>query len=451
MKKFVSKNEAASLLTGLSEEFVIVKNPVYVHPEFEIYPLAPKLKGSIPDIKGIVMDMDGTTTTTEELCLHSLEYMVRRISGRYDKNVWHGLDHEKDFPNVIGNSTTKHIEYLIKTYQDTIIPEYVFKSFIRTAKWTLQVGDDKSRKEEVESDLKAFGFYSEFCERILPVISDAIYDDSQEISEVNSFYDDFSARTDFAEFKNIVRAAITIYYQRYHYILRLINENMIEGRKEEFVVDPGKELIEPMNGTAFFLAMVKGLIPAESKPVTEGFLRKYYPALSGEKFTLANSELTRLVNYFRNNPVKIAVVTSSIRYEAEIVLREVFRHILNEVTGWAATEDEKINLMDKFSSFSKYYDAVITASDSSEIRLKPHRDLYCIALHRLDLPKTDFDKVIGFEDSESGTIAIRAAGISCCVAVPFAQTAGHDLSAASYIAKGGLPEVVVEKGLFMNS
>lgn len=451
MKKFIGKDEATSLLTGLGEEFVIVKNPVYVHPEFELYPLAPKLTGFIPGIKGIVMDMDGTTTTTEELCLHSLEYMVRRVSGKYDKNVWHGLDHVRDFPNVIGNSTTKHIEYLIKTYHDIIIPELVFKSFIRTAKWTIQRGEDKSRKEEVESDLKAFGLYNEFCSRILPVESEDIFDDSAASHEVDLFYSDLGGNTDFSEFKNVVRAAITIYYQRYHYILKLINENRIEGRKEEFVVDPGKELIEPMNGTAFFLAMVKGLLPAKSDEITRNFIKKYYPDLNDIRLDEAAEKAENLIKYFRENPVKVAVVTSSIRYEAEIVLREVFRHIHREVSGWECTESEKNKLNESFGSFSNYYDAVITASDSSEIRLKPHRDLYSIALHRIDIPKKDFDKVIGFEDSESGTIAIRAAGIGCCVAVPFAQTSGHDLNAASYIAKGGLPEVVVEKSLFLNS
>jgi beta-phosphoglucomutase-like phosphatase (HAD superfamily) len=92
---------------------------------------------------------------------------------------------------------------------------------------------------------------------------------------------------------------------------------------------------------------------------------------------------------------------------------------------------------------------MITASDSSEIRLKPHRDLYSIALHRIGLGPEEFDQVIGFEDSESGTIAIRAAGVGCCVAVPFAETAGHDLSAASHIAKGGVPEAMLLEQLFL--
>ena len=107
-------------------------------------------------------------------------------------------------------------------------------------------------------------------------------------------------------------------------------------------------------------------------------------------------------------------------------------------------------IIDKFETYQKYYDGFVTASDSNEIRLKPHRDLYSIALHKLAVPKNDFNKVIGFEDSESGTIAIRAAGIGRAVAVPFAKTEGHNLDAASYISKGGLPEIILKQNLFLS-
>ena len=92
---------------------------------------------------------------------------------------------------------------------------------------------------------------------------------------------------------------------------------------------------------------------------------------------------------------------------------------------------------------------MITASDSNEIRLKPHRDLYSIALHKLGVPKNKFKHVIGFEDSESGSIAIRAAGIGLSVAVPFAQTSGHNMNTAAYICKNGLPEVILKHNLFL--
>lgn len=67
----------------------------------------------------------------------------------------------------------------------------------------------------------------------------------------------------------------------------------------------------------------------------------------------------------------------------------------------------------------------------------------------MGIPKTQFGNVIGFEDSESGTIAIRAAGIGLCVAVPFPDTRGHDLSAASFVLHGGLPEVILVHNVFV--
>jgi beta-phosphoglucomutase-like phosphatase (HAD superfamily) len=61
-----------------------------------------------------------------------------------------------------------------------------------------------------------------------------------------------------------------------------------------------------------------------------------------------------------------------------------------------------------------------------------------------------FDQVIGFEDSQSGTVAIRAAGIGCCVAVPFAQTSEHNFEAAVHVLKGGIPQALIEHKLFVN-
>ena len=109
-----------------------------------------------------------------------------------------------------------------------------------------------------------------------------------------------------------------------------------------------------------------------------------------------------------------------------------------------------IPVAEAFADPLVFYDAVITATDSSEIRLKPHRDLYSIALHELGVYPEDFDRVAGFEDSESGTIAIRAAGIGLSCALPFAMTRGHHFQAATQVCPGGLPQVMLEKGLFLN-
>ncbi|HRI48011.1 MAG TPA: hypothetical protein PK559_12970, partial [Ignavibacteriaceae bacterium] len=106
-KEIVNKKTAIKMLSRLGSEFVIVDNPSYINPNYDIFPLSKKLRDPLSKMIASVMDMDGTTTTTEVLCIHSLEFMIRKFSGFLTPQQWRGLDHEKDFPNIIGNSTTK--------------------------------------------------------------------------------------------------------------------------------------------------------------------------------------------------------------------------------------------------------------------------------------------------------------------------------------------------------
>ncbi|MBE2281656.1 MAG: hypothetical protein IAE91_14815, partial [Ignavibacteriaceae bacterium] len=103
---YVDNLTARSQFSSMGNEFVIVNNPSYIFPPFDIYALAPKPSKPLVEIKAVLMDMDGTTTSTEVLCLHSLEYMIRLCSGLMTIEQWQGLDHELDYPNIIGNSTT---------------------------------------------------------------------------------------------------------------------------------------------------------------------------------------------------------------------------------------------------------------------------------------------------------------------------------------------------------
>jgi beta-phosphoglucomutase-like phosphatase (HAD superfamily) len=130
-------------------------------------------------------------------------------------------------------------------------------------------------------------------------------------------------------------------------------------------------------------------------------------------------------------------------------MNEVFNVLRKNIASLPLTQSKKELLLNKFSDFKNVYDAFITASDSNEIRLKPHRDLYSIALQQMSIHQNNFNSVIGFEDSESGTIAMRAAGINLAVALPFAQTKGHNLTAASFICNGGLAEVILKHKFFV--
>ncbi|MBN2570835.1 MAG: HAD family phosphatase [Ignavibacteriales bacterium] len=448
-----NKEKAAEIILKAGGEFAVVNNPDYVFEEFSIYPLAPKLT-SLKDIVGIVMDMDGTTTTTEDLCLHSLEFMVRKMSNLMTRQEWDGLDHIIDLPNVIGNSTTKHVEYLINKYQNEFQIEKIKEAFVYSVLWNIVYGQDKQRKIEVLNNARNL-FLSEMFndEKINYLRNNNSSDIELKQVKLNYFYEKYLNRFPVFKKEDLVRIGIDIYYQRYHEILQKIKLGKgNEVSKEVFGV-PDRHLIASMEGIEIFLPLVKGLMGENVKYIIDYLIDKYCENKKNNKVNLnknlISEKLVDLSNYFIRNPAKVAVVTSSIFYEADIVLSEVFKVLSEKIDKTYLPDKCKNSIINKFEDYKKFYDVVVTASDSSEIRLKPHRDLYSIALYQLGIQKRDFDKVIGFEDSESGTVAIRAAGIGCCVAVPFAHTSGHNLSAASYIAEGGLPEVLVKENLFM--
>jgi hypothetical protein len=166
-QKFASSEDIprilAEMMCGIaSNEVAIVRNPSYIYSPLEFYPLAPKIRQPLQRLAGVVKDMDGTTTTTEPLCLHSLEWMMRQISGRHDKGHWAGLDRSRDYPHVIGNSTTKHVEYLLTFYAKDIRPSEFLTVYIIAAIWTLAHGRDEGRRREVRGNISALGLSALF-------------------------------------------------------------------------------------------------------------------------------------------------------------------------------------------------------------------------------------------------------------------------------------------------
>ena len=453
MKKITDNKNAAELLQSLAGEFAVIKNPEYIHPAFELAPLAPKLTSPLRSLTAAVMDMDGTTTTTEELCIHSLEFMVRRMSGKYTTAEWSGLDHTLDYPNIIGNSTTKHVEYLLSKYHPLLDQTEVKRSFLFAAVWTIISGVDHKRKEEVTvnltnlrlSELMRSPFVTELASS-----PESIAVREQEIG--GTLLKQFGGLFPELNRTDLVKLGIDIYYQRYHAILQRIKRGESRQISSELFNDPEKRLIQPMPGILIFLSLIKGWLGNEAENVVPHLLNEYEQK-SGKSFAGTDiAELRRRINAlsaaFGKVPVKTSIVTSSIFYEADIVMGEVFSVLSEQLKSLPLSDERKSSIAQRLEHYRNTYDAFITASDSTEIRLKPHRDLYSIALHQMNVPVSDFGNVIGFEDSESGTIAIRAAGIGRCIAVPFAQTKGHNFEAATLVCAGGVPEVVLEHNVF---
>ncbi|PWJ43806.1 HAD family hydrolase [Sediminitomix flava] len=448
----INRERASGLVMELSEQYAKVQNPEFVFPPFELYPLAPKAEHGVDMLKAVVMDMDGTTTTTEELCLYSLEYMVRKLSARMTKEEWEGLDHVVDFPHIIGNSTTKHVEYLIDTYESSIREEEIYKSFIYAAIWTLTLGKDENRKEEVKINLAKTGIAGKILSHTyLAKMEEA---DQLDMGYLAHFEEDCKADFKLDSKSSLVAVAVDIYYQKYHEILRLISEGKGQQVQLEVFGESGgdKHLIEPMEGIGILLPMLRGWLGEDIKYLVPTLIENYENK-SGEKFEHSSVEeltaqLVELSLSFEKTPAKVGLVTSSIFYEAEIVIKEVFAVVQKQLQASELPTEKKDFLIEKFSDYRNIYESFVTASLTHEIRLKPHRDLYSIALYQLGIAPEDFDKVAGFEDSQSGMVAIRAAGIGLCIAVPFAQSLGHNMEAASHICKGGVPEALLKHNLF---
>lgn len=444
--KFVDDEALCRYVRPLGATFALVKNPPYVFPPYEAYPLAAPRTCLDDGLEAAVMDMDGTTTTTEALCIESLATMVSCMTGRGKAGAATALQPERDYPHIIGNSTTRHVEYLVTRYQKAIEPGAVCKNFIRAVAWTMACGIDPKRAEEARTtlmtqglrDLPASDKYQKLCRKMATVPA----------SELEPLLESLAAeclpRLLMNNVADLTRIGIEIYYQHYHELLA--NMDQAGGKRQN-----SRRLIEPMPGIGIALALLKGWLGKDAERLAERAAALLPEALQSDHAAVEAGmrRLGPLGAYFKKHPVKLALVTSSIATEANLVLREVFRVIVAEIRDWELPESMRETLSERFADPAAFYDARITASDSSEIRLKPHRDLYSIALHTLGVPPERFHRVAGFEDSESGVIAIRAAGIPLCCALPFAMTARHGFEAATHICPGGMPEVMLLKHFFL--
>ena len=434
LPRICERPTAGELIERLGGEFAVVENPDFIHPPYELYPLAPKAAPPLGELRAVALDMDGTTTTTETLCLHSLETMVRRMNGWETPDQWPGFANGADHPHIIGNSTTRHVEYLIDKYGEGLEKQTYLTHLIAATMWTIASGRDEGRRAEAHETLKLLGLGTLLQEEACGPLMDTPGIPLVGIQAVcpqlaDQYFDRFKAdaKTD------LVRGGIEIYYARYHQLLEQIDLGRGHELAGEIMGRAGARLIEPMPGAALFMTAIKGWLSSEeaARLLDQGDSLGDWGAVEGGR----RERFLRAVGRFRQRPLKAAIVTSSIRHEAEIVLGELFEVIRGQIADWPLDPRRKNLIQEELSGPETYYDAMVTASDSSEIRLKPHRDLYSIALHRLGLRPDQFPMVLGLEDSESGIIAQRAAGIGLTVAVPFAQTRGHRFEAAARVCR----------------
>jgi len=459
LARYLNPQEAQDWLRELgndlgASEFAQIRNLDYVFSPGELYPLAPHAEVPLPRITAFAVDMDGTSTTTEPLALHSLEYMVRRFTGRLDKTQWAGLDETLDYPYVIGNSNFRHTEFLIQRYRDHIDHDAFARAFIEAVCWTLACMTDEQRRRDITQNARNCGLGDILHDPDFRRLAESGTIDADNVADradgvVRKYAPAFTPPHDTER----VAAALDIYYMRYHSILRQLERGQGERLAQELLGDSGRHLVEPMPGYDVFIPLVKGWLGPEIdslyEPLREDLLSHEQLGHTAAELDALRPRLTRLADRFRAAPAKLGLVTASIAYETHACMKEVIRLMAERVLHWPVLSQIRDRLAENLADYRAVFDGFACASDTWEARLKPHRDLYTLALFQMSVPKSEYHHVVGLEDTEPGIIALRAAGVGCAVALPNRDTRRQDYTVATQIVTGGLPELILVHNLLL--
>lgn len=427
---------------------VRVRNLDYLFARTSDYPLAPPVTGPIDGVAAFAVDMDGTSTTTEPLALHALEYMVRRFTDRPTVREWAGLDPVHDYPHVIGHSNQHHTTFLLDRYRAEFRPTALRDAFLESLAWTLAHLPGTSRARHVLETARLCGLGRVILSDPFRAAVHAAERQAGDASEMQlrgvlaadaaAFQaDDAGAR---------VRAALDVYYMRYHSILLRVQRGDAASLAAELLGDAGRRLIEPMPGYAAFVAVIKGWLGRDVAALADELIVQNGAAgKKGAGDDCARvAALVEAAERFERSPAKLALVTASIGFEAAVVMDEVRVRMADEVQGWPIAAARKERILADLAERERVFDAFVTADDACEHRLKPHPDLYSLALHRMGVEPRDYARCVGVEDTEPGIVAVRAAGIGCAVALPNHDTRRQEFRAATHVLSGGLPELLLE-------
>ena len=449
--RYFTANELAACAEELcaatsASEFACVPNLGYVFAPHTTYPLAPVVRPPLKRIAAFATDMDGTSTTTEPLALHALEYMVRRFTGRPQRADWEGLDRQRDLPHVIGNSNYRHTEFLVDRHGGALQLDALREAFFEALIWTLAHMDDAQRRREVCDTARRCGLGDLLADSELSRFDGRQDWDGRELAaRVAPLVRRWGAAFQPAHRSELVSAALDVYYYRYHSMLRAVDFGRGAQLSEELLGESGRRLIEPMPGYDVFLTLAKGWLGGEADALFEMLWE-----LSSEDQRDASggaqacrSRFKSLSACFARDPARVALVTASIAYEAHVTMKEVIRQVAERATSWPVSAACRDRIAAGLSDYVGVFDAFVTASDACEHRLKPHPDLYSLALHRMSLPCEAYPACVGLEDTEPGIVALRAAGVGCAIALPNTDTQRQDYRAAAAVIPGGLPELLL--------
>ena len=434
---------ALAQLAPLSTEFAVIPNHGVAFPPYDVVPLSPRHTQPDGPLRAVLMDMDGTTTLTEDLCLHGLCQALRDVSeGGLEVVTLHP---ERDYPHIIGTSASTNVAYLVAQYGPRIHLPSLRRAFLRSMAWNLNPERDPIRRAEAETTLRICGGGALLDGDILaPLIARTGLAALPKDSDVNAQIDAITVPLDFGNPEHLGRAILDVYYEYLHGYFAAIAQGHGARVALDVYGDAERPARAPLRGVGLACALARGLLadcPEAAVALAE--------QTAGRSATeTERAKLLAAAQAFGRRPAKVALVTSSGYYEARTILTEVFRGLRIEVTKWPVPGEVCARLVEAFASPEGFYDALITADESHEIRLKPFRDLYSIAARALGLDQAALRNTVGFEDTWAGVTAMRAAGVGIACAVPFEGSLSHDFSLASHLFHGGVPQAILEHALF---
>ena len=421
--QFLNATDATARLFESAEHFVLIPAQGKRWPPYEICPMAAPATRLHDGFEAALMDMDGTISTTEPLVLEALDAMVAALIG--DDPRWEGIDRARYYAELVGHSNAYVVTRLLDTYRDNYDARATATAFFKAVAWTMKNVDDAPRRATVHSVMQLIGVSS--------VFDDADWKGLVDEPDSNKRAEALAARyvQHFAwNPQRLVRVGSEIYSAHYLKLLLAASRGELTGAGN----------VSPMPGVGVFMALLAGVL-GEDAAACAGVLVATTDAAKGQ--------LKVLGRYFEENPVRLAVVTSSTAFEANLVLNAVFRTLHDACSEWGmgAQRCKKIEAL--FESPESTFETIVTATGVPEMRLKPYRDLYSLTLDRLEIPRERLHRVAGFEDSAAGCTAIRTAGIPLAVAVPSEVTEGQTFEAATVICERGLPQVIFEHNCFL--
>jgi beta-phosphoglucomutase-like phosphatase (HAD superfamily) len=161
---------------------------------------------------------------------------------------------------------------------------------------------------------------------------------------------------------------------------------------------------------------------------------RYLLKLKGVRGDVEALRVERRRDYEELRAKGIPLITENIALVRQF--REAYPEIRRVAVSSATCADIRGNLA--AAGLENFFEVAVSFEDVPGMRRKPEPDIY---LHALRVARVRASRCIAFEDSLSGVLSAKAAGIRC-VALPNELTAGQDFRGTTLVIPPGSPRSV---------